>query len=94
LDIELMGRMRFDHIPEAKRPASHGMLMLCESWIDADGDQIALNMSERVEDECPIYYYGHDSRHPGRVKRIAGRFDELLSWWEKGERACSAALKR
>jgi hypothetical protein len=91
LDIELMGRMLFDHVPQAKRPAFHGMLMLCESWIGADGDQIALDPRERVNDECPIYYCAHDS---GRVKRIAGRFDELLSWWAKGERACSAALRR
>jgi len=91
LDIELMGRIQFDHLPENNRPASHGMVILCGSWIASDGDQIALDPHERVNGECPIYYCAHGS---GEMTRVAGTFDELLSWWAKGEKVCSATLRR
>ena len=46
---------------------------------------LVLNQRTRVNDECPIFYYGHE-RRPPRLVQVAESFGALATWWAKGPR--------
>jgi cobaltochelatase CobT len=83
LSINMMQLMEFHHNPERRRrkPDVLEMVLLCEFWLEADGDQLAFDHTRGESGECPIFYYSH--AYP-RVTRVADTFDELLSWWAAG----------
>lgn len=90
-DIEDMAPLDFSEIPESERPRAHGMVLLCNFWLEADGDQLVFDQHEVVGGECPIFYYSHESRPP-RLTRVADTFDGLLAWWAKGPQAWNRTL--
>ena len=83
LSIDMMQLMEFHHNPERRRrkPDVLEMVLLCEFWLEADGDQLAFDHTSGESGEYPIFYYSHS--YP-RVTRVADTFDELLSWWAEG----------
>jgi hypothetical protein len=92
LNVDDIQPMEFNRLPRAERPRVHGMMRLCEFWLDADGDQLTFDKSTRVNDECPIFYYGHEHRPP-RVTPVADTFDALVFWWTKGTREWTRTLR-
>jgi hypothetical protein len=91
-DIDDMQTMSFSALPERQRPRVHGMTLLCEFWLQADGDQLAFDQRVRVNGECPIFYYAHEYRPP-RLTLVAHTFESLVSWWSKGAGAWNRTLK-
>lgn len=60
-------------------PPSNGMLCFAEFFMEADGDQVLFDVSQKDENgEYPVYYYAHDSRPP-EVRKIAGSFGQWLN---------------
>ena len=71
--------MEFHHNPERRRrkPEVLEIVLLCEVWLEADGDQLAFDHRKAQSGECPIFSY---YRSYSNVTRIADTFDKLLCW--------------
>lgn len=60
-------------------PPSEGMLCFGEFFMNADGDQVLFDLTQRDSDgECPVYYYSHETSPP-TVRKIANSFAQWLN---------------
>ncbi len=60
-------------------PPSEGMLCFGEFMMEADGDQVLFDLSQRNADgECPVYYYAHEGNR-ATVRKIADSFGQWLN---------------
>ena len=60
-------------------PPSDGMLCFAEFFMEADGDQVLFDITQKDGNgEYPVFYYAHDGRPP-TVRKIADTFEEWLN---------------
>jgi hypothetical protein len=57
---------------------TEGMLCIADFWLEADGDQALLALSDNTDDNPPVLYYAHEQRPPS-VRQIA---DTFTGWIE------------
>jgi hypothetical protein len=59
-------------------PPSQGMLCFADFFMEADGDQLLLDVSRGLlNGEYPVLYYSHESQPPS-VRKLADTFPEFL----------------
>ncbi len=60
-------------------PPSNGMLCFAEFFMEADGDQVLFDITQKNKiGEYPVYYYAHEDRPPS-VRKIADSFEQWLN---------------
>lgn len=75
--LQLTSTHPFIHQSTGSDLSTEGMLCIADFWLDADGDQVMIDVRADVTEDPPVLYYAHEAPE-SKLRTIATHFTEWV----------------